>query len=237
LGKALDLVNKRFGKLTVIKRVENDENGRSRWLCLCDCGNYKEVTGKLLVNNHVRSCGCILSSITSKRCLNNLVGKRFGRLVVKNRADDYISPSGKHHVKWNCLCDCGNTISVDAGQLTSGKTKSCGCLKSDSKTHEKHGGRNERLYKVYANMKNRCYNKNSQDYKYYGGRGIVICDEWLNDYSVFREWAIMNGYDKYAKYGKCTIDRIDVNGNYSPNNCRWVDMKVQSLNRRNVKSK
>lgn len=99
---------------------------------------------------------------------------------------------------------------------------------------KKHGGCYDRLYKVYANIKNRCYNENSNDYQYYGARGIKICAEWLNDYTAFKKWAYANGYNDSAQYGQCTIDRIDVNGNYEPSNCRWVSMSIQSKNRRNV---
>lgn len=128
---------------------------------------------------------------------------------------------------------------IGVSNLVQGKTKSCGCLHYEnlSKGNIVHGGRRDRLYKVYANMKNRCYNKNSSDYKYYGGRGIVICDEWLESYLAFKEWAYSNGYDDSAGRGECTIDRIDVNGNYDPQNCRWVGMAEQSRNRRNVRVK
>ena len=88
-----------------------------------------------------------------------------------------------------------------------------------------------------ANMKNRCYNNGSADYKYYGGRGIKICDEWLGDYRIFKEWALTHGYDEDAERGTCTIDRIDVNGDYEPDNCRWVSMSIQCQNRRNVINK
>ena len=209
------------------------------WLCRCECGNERIVLGKSLRNGHTSSCGCLNKEINSNRSLIDHTGERFGRLTVLRRADDYISPNGKHHVMWLCLCDCGNTKSVDVVQLVSGKTKSCGCLHSDIVSNQKtiHGGCKDRLYKVYHNMKNRCYNENSDDYKYYGGRGITICDEWLDSYLAFKDWALSHGYDESAHRGECTIDRINVDGNYCPDNCRWVDMATQSRNRRNVVNK
>ena len=94
----------------------------------------------------------------------------------------------------------------------------------------------KRLYRVYVGIKDRCYNQNAKSYKYYGARGICVCDLWLNSYAEFRDWAIENGYVEDAPRGKCTIDRIDCNGNYEPDNCRWVDMKVQSINKRGTVS-
>jgi hypothetical protein len=99
----------------------------------------------------------------------------------------------------------------------------------------KHGLSRTRLYKVFRDMKTRCYNKNSPDYKDYGGRGIRICSEWLNDYLSFKSWAEENGYDEEAPKMQCTIDRIDVNGNYEPSNCRCVSIAIQNKNRRNNK--
>lgn len=237
----LDLYGQKFGRLTVIDRAENDRYGGTRWKCLCDCGKETTVSGKCLKSGHTKSCGCLNRENTSRRSLKDLTRNRYGMLTVLHRDDsDYVAPNGKKHVRWVCQCDCGNTSIVDACQLVGGKTKSCGCLHKsmiESGMSTKHGHRSDRLYNVYSNMKNRCYNKPSSDYQYYGARGIVVCQEWLDDYMSFRNWAYENGYDENAERGQCTIDRIDVNGNYEPDNCRWVSMSVQSKNRRNVIAK
>lgn len=239
MGNPVDLTGMRFNRLTVLGRAESGKDGRARWLCKCDCGNERIVLGKSLRNGHTQSCGCLNKDRTSESSFIDRTGERFGRLTVLERSDDYIANNGKHHVRWKCICDCGNTTVVDVTQLVGNRTKSCGCLHKEllDQGNYKHGGRSDRLYKVYYNMKNRCYNENSGDYKYYGGRGITICEEWLNSYLTFKEWAYANGYDDAAEKGKCTIDRIDVDGNYDPSNCRWVDMSTQSRNRRNVKNK
>lgn len=239
MKKPIDLTGKKFGRLTVTARAKNSKDGRTMWHCICDCGAERVVSGKSLRNGHTQSCGCLAKEINSARSLIDHTGDQFGMLTVISRSDDYVSPNGKHHVRWLCRCDCGNEAIVDTCQLTQGKTKSCGCLHSRylQLGNIKHGGRYDRLYKVYANMKNRCYNQNADDYQYYGARGIRICDEWLNDYAAFKTWALNSGYDEDAEKFSCTIDRIDVNGNYEPSNCRWTDMKTQSQNRRNVINK
>lgn len=156
----------------------------------------------------------------------DLTGQRFGRLTVIKQAEDHICPNGQHKTQWLCRCECGNEVIILANSLKSGRTTSCGCIL------KKHGLRNTRLYYIWRDMKKRCYNPNNKGYKNYGGRGINVCKEWLDDFQNFYNWSIANGYDDKAKYGVCTIDRIDVNGNYEPSNCRWVDMKIQSRNRR-----
>ena len=119
LSRCEDLTGKIFERLTVVKRVENDEHGRSMWLCKCECGNQKVVMGKCLRNGHTKSCGCLNKEIVSKSSLKDVSGVKYGRLLVVNRVEDYISQNGRHFVMWKCLCDCGNYAEVSSNQLLS----------------------------------------------------------------------------------------------------------------------
>ncbi len=166
----------------------------------------------------------------------DLSGRKYGRLLVIKQADDYVYPNGKRRTCWECLCDCGNTVIVEQSNLKSGNSNSCGCLDYELKLTRSitHGDRHSKLYGIWTNMKTRCNNPNNTSYKDYGERGIAVCKEWDDSYEAFKDWAIKSGYSKETDSYYCSLDRIDVNKGYYPDNCRWVSMKKQANNRRNT---
>lgn len=225
MGKYVDLVGKRFGNLVVESKAPSHITSGGQkitmWNCKCDCGNTRVVPTGKLNNGNVVSC-----SYCKKFRHEDLTGRRFGFLTVSGESER----RGKN-IMWNCLCDCGNRVVVPRSNLMNGHTKSCGCKTKEmiGNATRVHGFVGTRLNRIYHGMKSRCYNPNNEKYKDYGGRGITVCDEWKNDFQAFYDWAMSNGYKE-----NLTIDRINVDGNYEPSNCRWADNITQSYNKRNT---
>ena len=178
--------------------------------------------------------------------MRDISAQRFGRLVAIS-----VNHSRNHKRYWKCLCDCGQMVIVRQDQLTTGKTKSCGCYSDDVRRKNKKpriyvsrkvNGHNAnynplkhehpRLYTIWQSMKSRCYYPKNKCYNSYGGRGICVCDEWISSFNGFALWALANGYKDTL-----SIDRINVDGNYEPGNCRWATNEEQQKNKRKSPSR
>jgi hypothetical protein len=201
----IDLTGKRFGHWVVRAYA-----GRAHWSCLCDCGALVDVRGTSLREGRSKSCGC--------RLLIDLTGKRFGRWTVTAYAQ---------RSRWSCVCDCGARVIVDGGNLRSGGSRSCGCLARElSKARATtHGMTGSPEYISWQQMKQRCLNPRHHAYKWYGGAGVTMREEWINSFVEFFA-------DRETRPPGTSLDRIDPAGNYEPGNTRWAPSYLQAQNKR-----
>lgn len=221
-----DLHGKKFNKLTVVNiSSRKTRSSGTMWDCICECGNTTTVRSNHLRNGIVKSCGCLIE-------LRDLRGIKFNRLTV---IDEPPIRKG-NRVFWRCSCECGKVVEIVNFSITSGRTKSCGCLHKDFLTKNKrtHGqskkGKWSAEYRTWVGMKARCYNYKAPSYKYYGEKGISVCQRWLGDggFKNFFEDMGKRPSDKHS------LDRFpDKNGNYEPSNCRWTTVYVQANNKNN----
>lgn len=218
-----EFIGKKFGKLTIISIFYKKEKNRNvRYVhCKCDCGNEKDINFYNVIHNKSNSCGCYAKELTSRIMTkyqdSEVLNHTFGKLTVLSLFKKVVNNKSMRMA--HCRCVCGNYVDFLINVLHDGREHSCGCVN--------HGLRNTKIYRAWKSMKRRCYNKNVKFYEEYGGRGISICDEWRDNFINFYNWAMDNGYQD-----NLTVDRIDVNGNYCPENCRWVNYHVQGANQR-----
>lgn len=227
MGRFVDITGNRYGRLVVIRKAESRQVGNRKrifWECECDCGNKVSVCGEHLKDGHTQSCGCKVTDFSGE----DLTGKKYGRLTVLRFKEIKKTGVGKRYL-WECQCECGKKSIVAGDVLKNGNTRSCGCLAVETrgKASITHGKRHTALYGLWCSMKGRCGNPNNKSYKFYGARGISVCSEWENNFQSFYDWAMANGYKAGLQ-----LDRIDTNGNYCPENCRFITQKENENNRR-----
>lgn len=157
--------------------------------------------------------------------VEDLTGKRFGKLTAIKFEQEINSK--RTYKYWICKCVCGKELEILDSRLRNGTYQTCSCSRSENPINN-HGLKHTKIYSVWSMIKQRCSNSNCKDYKHYGQRGIKICSEWETSVQNFYNWSISNGYKEGL-----SIDRIDVNGNYEPSNCRWIPLKEQAKNKRN----
>lgn len=217
------------GHLTVIGEAisEPDNKGSVRWRypCRCTCGYEVSVLrGCLQFAGPTKSCGCkrVPPPLTDTSKLEHFpIGHKIGHLTIIGAPEK--RPSAQNSATWfyPCQCICGKTLYIIRGTLKNcNENKSCGCVNLASRTT--HGATNTSLYRVWHRMKSRCGNPNADSFKWYGAKGIKVCDDWL-DFTVFKTWAMASGYSNTL-----TIDRINPLGNYEPSNCRWITVSENS---------
>jgi hypothetical protein len=230
-------------RLTVLKETSVSGSNKVHYLCRCDCGKEVTVRGSYLLSGRVKSCGClrrqttgIMGSTRDRRSFAFKAGRRFGRLTVVSIDSIGKSALGEDAVKgtiYRCMCECGRECLKEHHYLRFG-AKSCGCLwkertREAGKLRRTHGMSKSTEYRAWRSMQARCHNPKCKSYPHYGGRGITICDRWVDSFENFLEDMGRRPPGKYS------LDRIDVNGNYQPDNCRWATDEMQNNNRRPMK--
>lgn len=215
-----------YSRLLVLEeeKIEGKHNSPKNvhWKCKCDCGNTVVVAGQSLTRGLTKSCGCFHKEQTSKKNKIDLTGKVFGRLAVIKESDNRKGGG----LCWECLCSCGETALVRSYSLQTGDTTSCGCFHREqtSKASKTHGKTFERVYKSWTGMRSRCNDPNHNRFRNYGGRGIKVCDSWLNSFEQF----YLDMGDQPS--GKHSLDRINTDGDYCKENCRWATSIQQQNN-------
>jgi len=224
MPKLINLVGLTFGKLTVVGRGLHEKSGTIEWMCKCECGNKKVVPSGSLRKGKVKSCGC--ARLKGRR--KDITGQRFGRLVILG----FHSMAPNRTSKWNAQCDCGTEIVVRKTNLWIDKegnvnTVSCGCHKVDLQRELKtiHGESAKKEYQCWHGIISRCTNKNSKNYKFYGGLGVSIHPDWLEYKNFLKDVGRAPPDRQY-------IDRINPFGNYEPENVRWTTLEVSLKNTR-----
>lgn len=242
-----DLTGQKFGRLTVLAMIPGHDGIPAKVQCRCECGNIITAATGNVKRGNTRSCGCMPHARKTKYARTdeatvvrankkgrqgpkprNLDGQKFGRLTVLR----FAGYDKNDHAVYECQCECGSKKLIRGNSLTTGKTKSCGCQRviagKDNVTHgdSRKNSPYAPIYHTWALMRDRCHNPNNEYYKDYGGRGIRVCDEWSH-YETFKDWSLSHGWEPGL-----SIDRVDVDGDYMPGNCRWTDSRTQANNTR-----
>lgn len=243
-----NLIGQKYGKLIVKQRADNDyvsPKGKkeAKWNCICECGKEKDVRQSDLKSGRVKSCGHCnppkekipkeikYPNTNGHPHVKDLTGMKIGKLTVVK----FLKIDDNRNSIWLCQCECGKSKEISGSLLNTHTALSCGCVTKEKmrnfcmRRNTTHGQSKTRLYKIWQAMKDRCYRTENRHYANYGGRNIIVCDEWENSFEKFQEWSLANGYEKTL-----SIDRKDVNGNYCPENCKWSTDTEQARNRRNT---